>query len=114
MRWTPSGAVTLGITAPDSAAWRLTLDGRTVARGTVPPATLDAPSRVTSRLASASTGWVRGSVELEADALRADDTRWFAVRVASPPTVSVRNEGGPFLGAALSTSGRRKASRAWT
>ncbi len=103
VRWTPGGAVTLGITAPDSAAWRLTLDGRTVARGTVPPATLDAPSRVTSRLASASTGWVRGSVELEADALRADDTRWFAVRVASPPTVSVRTEGGPFLGAALST-----------
>lgn len=103
VRWTPGGAVTLGITAPDSAAWRLTLDGRTVARGTVPPATLDAPSRVTSRLASASTGWVRGSVELDADALRADDTRWFAVRVASPPTVSVRNEGGPFLGAALAT-----------
>ncbi|AMW05224.1 BatA domain-containing protein [Gemmatimonas phototrophica] len=103
VRWTPGGAVTLAITSSDSAAWRLSLDGRTVARGVVPPATLEAPSRVTSRLASASTGWVRGSVELDADALRADDTRWFAVRVAPPPTVSVRGEGGAFLGAALGT-----------
>lgn len=103
VRWTPGGAVTLAVTSPDSAAWRLTLDGRTVARGTTPAATLDAPARVTSRLASTSTGWVRGSVELEADALRADDTRWFAVRVAPPPTVNVRGEGGPFLSAALGT-----------
>lgn len=102
-RWTPGGAVTLAIAAPDSAPWRLTLDGRTVARGTVPAATLDAPARVTQRLASTSTGWVRGSVEIDADALRADDTRWFAVRVAPPPSVNVRNEGGPFLGAALGT-----------
>ncbi|GAB1344948.1 BatA domain-containing protein [Gemmatimonas sp.] len=103
VRWTPGGTVTLAVTAPDSAAWRLTLDGRTVARGTAPAATLDAPTRVTQKLASASNGWLRGSVELEADALRADDTRWFAVRVAPPPTVNVRAEGGPFLGAALGT-----------
>ena len=103
VRWTPGGTVTLAVTSPDSAAWRLTLDGRTVARGTTPAATLDAPARVTQKLASASSGWVRGSVELEADALRADDTRWFAVRVAPPPTVLVRGEGGPFLGAALAT-----------
>ena len=103
VRWTPGGTVTLAVTAPDSAAWRVTLDGRTVARGTAAPATLDAPTRVSQKLASASNGWLRGSVELDADALRADDTRWFAVRVAPPPTVNVRGEGGPFLSAALST-----------
>lgn len=103
VRWTPGGTVTLAVTAADSAAWRVTLDGRTVARGTAPAATLEAPSRVSQKLASASNGWLRGSVELEADALRADDTRWFAVRVAPPPTVNVRGEGGPFLGAALGT-----------
>ena len=103
VRWTPGGTVTLAVTAPDSAAWRVTLDGRTVARGTTAPATLDAPTRVSQKLASASNGWLRGSVELDADALRADDTRWFAVRVAPPPTVNVRGEGGPFLSAALST-----------
>jgi hypothetical protein len=103
VRWTPGGAVTLAVTSPDSAAWRLALDGRTVARGTAAPATLDAPTRITQKLASTASGWVRGSVELDADALRADDTRWFAVRVAPPPMVSVRPEGGPFLGAALAT-----------
>jgi len=103
VRWTPGGTVTLAVTAPDSAAWRVTLDGRTVARGTAAPATLDAPTRVSQKLASASNGWLRGSVELDADALRADDTRWFAVRVAPPPMVNVRGEGGPFLSAALST-----------
>ena len=115
VRWTPGGTVTLAVTSPDAAAWRLTLDGRTVARGTVPPATLDAPARVTQRLASTSSGWVRGSVELDADALRADDTRWFAVRVAPPPTVNVRGEGGLFLGAALGTlvdEGRLARARA--
>ena len=103
VRWTPGGTVSLAVAAPDSAAWRVTLDGRTVARGTVPAATLEAPSRVSQKLASASNGWLRGSVELDADGLRADDTRWFAVRVAPPPTVIVRGEGGPFLGAALGT-----------
>lgn len=103
IRWTPGGDVSLAIVSPDSAAWRLTLDGRTVARGTTPAATAQAPSRVTQRLASTANGWVRGSVELDADDLRADDTRWFAVRVAPPPAVSVRTQGGPFLSAALGT-----------
>jgi hypothetical protein len=102
-RWTPSGTVDFAISAPDSADWRLLLDGRTVARGAVASAPVGAPVRVTQRLASNSTGWVRGKVEVDADALRADDTRWFAVRVAPPPTVALRPEGGPFLAAALST-----------
>lgn len=102
-RWTPSGSVTFAISAPDSSDWRLLLDGRTVARGAVAGAPVGAPVRLTQRLASNSTGWVRGKVELDADALRADDGRWFAVRVASPPMVTVRSEGGPFLMAALAT-----------
>ncbi|HEY0929285.1 MAG TPA: VWA domain-containing protein, partial [Gemmatimonas sp.] len=103
VRWTPGGDVTLAIVSPDSAAWRLSLDGRTVARGVLPAATSQAPSRATQRLASSSNGWIRGSVELDADELRADDTRWFAVRVAPPPTVAIRTQGGPFLSAALGT-----------
>ncbi len=102
-RWTPSGTVTFAISAPDSSEWRVLLDGRTVARGAVASAPVGAPVRLTQRLASNSTGWVRGKVELDADALRADDARWFAVRVAPPPMVAVRQEGGPFLSAALST-----------
>lgn len=102
-RWTPSGAVAFAVAAPDSAAWRVTLDGRTVARGTAAAGSVREPARVAQRLASASTGWVRGSVELEADELRGDDARWFAVRVAPPPTVTVRAESGPFLSTALAT-----------
>lgn len=103
VRWTPAGSVTLAIASSTTTPWRLTLDGRTVARGDAAPATIAAPTRITQKLASTGSGWMRGSVELEADALRADDTRWFAIRVAPPPTVVVRNEGGPFLSAALGT-----------
>ncbi len=102
-RWTPTGSVTFAVAAPDSAAWRVSLDGRTVARGTSASGTVAAPTRVAQRLGSASTGWFRGAVELEADELRGDDTRWFAVRVAPPPTISVRGEAGPFVGTALAT-----------
>ncbi len=102
-RWTPSGTVSFAISAPDSSEWRLQLDGRTVARGAVASAPVGAPVRLTQRLASNTTGWVRGKVEVDADALRGDDARWFAVRVAPPPMVAVRREGGPFLSAALAT-----------
>ncbi len=102
-RWTPAGTVTFALVSPDSSAWRVTLDGRTVARGVALSATADAPARVSQRLASAASGWVRGSVELDADELRGDDVRWFAVRVAPPPTVVARAEAGPFLTAAIAT-----------
>lgn len=98
-RWAPAGTVALALAAPPGTAWRLQLDGRTRAQGTVPPeggALLRTP-----RLVSATPGWMRGRVELDADALRADDVRWFAVRAAPPPAVVVRPEAGPFLGAAI-------------
>ena len=102
-RWTPTGALSFAIVSPDSAAWRIALDGRTVARGVAAAATPDAPARVSQKLASAASGWVRGSVELEADELRGDDVRWFAVRVAPPATVVARTEAGTFLSAAVAT-----------
>lgn len=102
-RWTPAGEVNFRVLANDSATWRIALDGRTVARGTAPPSSVMSTAHLTQRLASAASGWVRGSVELDADELRADDTRWFAVRVAPPPSVVVRSEAGPFLSAALNT-----------
>ncbi len=102
-RWTPLGEVSASISTPDSAAWRITLNSRTVARGVVGPASFASPARVMERLSSTESGWLRGSVELDADALRGDDTRWFAVRVAPPPRVAIRPESGPFLAAALAT-----------
>lgn len=102
-RWTPAGAVQFAIASAEPTPWRVTLDGRTVARGTSNAGTLGSPARIAQKLSSASTGWVRGSVELDADELRGDDTRWFAVRVAPPPSVAVRGEAGPFLSAALTT-----------
>ena len=103
MRWAPGGTVTMAIASPDSASWRLSLDQRTVARGRVTAAPIDAPAQLSLKLSSASTGWMRGHVELDADALHADDSRWFAVRVAPPPAVDARGTAGPFLDAALST-----------
>jgi hypothetical protein len=53
-------------------------------------------------------------VELDADALRADDVRWFAVRSAPPPAVAVRPEAGLFLATAVSAlvaEGRLEAAR---
>jgi hypothetical protein len=102
-RWTPTGSVAFAIASPDSTPWRVTLDGRTVARGTSPAGTVRDPARVAQRLGSSVSGWVRGSVELDADELRGDDARWFAVRVAPPPLVATRAESGPFLGTALAT-----------
>ena len=102
-RWTPGGTVSFQIASPDSSAWRIALDGRTVARGTVGASAVTSPARLTQRLASTSTGWLRGSVEVDPDELRGDDARWFAVRVASLPSVAVRTDAGPFVTAALNT-----------
>ncbi len=103
VRWTPGGDVSMTIMSPDTASWRLSLDGRTVARGRVNASTFKAPATLTQRLASAVNGWLRGSVELDADELRADDTRWFAVQVAPAPAVAIGSHAGPFLSAALGT-----------
>ncbi|MGV3708447.1 MAG: BatA domain-containing protein [Gemmatimonas sp.] len=102
-RWTPSGSVNLSVLSADSTPWRISLNGRTLARGTAGPGDFAHPSETSARLSSATAGWLRGVVELDADELRGDDSRYFAVRVAPPPTVDVRGEAGQFVSAALGT-----------
>lgn len=102
-RWTPSGVVNFSALSGDSIPWRIALDGRTVARGIAPAGTFQAPAKISQRLSSSANGWVRGSVELDADELLGDDARWFAIRVAPPPSVTIFREAGPFLSAALTT-----------
>ncbi len=103
LRWTPTGSVDFAVASPDSASWRITLDGRTVARGAVAPGTINDPALISHKLSSSAVGWMRGSVEIDADELRGDDVRWFALRVAPAAAVAARAESGPFVVAALST-----------
>jgi hypothetical protein len=44
-----------------------------------------------------SSGWIAGSVEVDPDALRADDRRFFAFRVRPPVPVSGLDAAGPFV-----------------
>lgn len=46
-------------------------------------------------------GWVTGRVEIDPDALRADDVRAFAFQVRAPPPVAITAEPSPFLEQAL-------------
>lgn len=102
-RWTPTGTVNASVLSADTIPWRIVLNGRTLARGTTPPGDFAHPAQVSARLSSATQGWLRGSLELDADELRADDARYFAVRVAPPPSVDIRPEAGLFVAAALGT-----------
>ncbi|MEP6766598.1 MAG: BatA and WFA domain-containing protein [Gemmatimonadaceae bacterium] len=102
-RWTPSGNVSANIMSRDSTPWRITLNGRTLARGTVDSGSYTHPAHLDARLSSATQGWLRGTIELDADELRGDDVRYFAVRVAPPPSVDIRSEAGIFAAAALGT-----------
>jgi hypothetical protein len=79
------------VPASPRAAVTVLLAGREVGR------TVAAPGDAFSlRVAAARPGWYAGAVELEADELRGDDRRPFAVRVAEPATVAV--EAGADLG----------------
>jgi len=94
-RWSNRGTVHVGVRSADSVSFRITLDERTVARGTAPPdGTLDVAAPVTG------SGWAVGHVELPRDELAADDARWFAVWQGSPPGVNVR--AGSFVADAVS------------
>ncbi len=88
-------AVAIEGSGSDTVGVRLTLDGRTIAAGSAPvgsSAVLPLPAR--------RSGVTSGYVEIDADALRGDDRRYFALRVEPPPTVrySGANE---FIGDAL-------------
>ncbi|HEU4563422.1 MAG TPA: BatA and WFA domain-containing protein [Gemmatimonadaceae bacterium] len=95
-RWTPRGAVRARLLAPDSATYRVTLGGRTLARGT---AARD--EEITLRVSPAERGWVAGTVETEPDELRGDDMRHFAAWIGPAPTVAVRPSAGPFARSAV-------------
>ncbi|MDQ8155908.1 MAG: BatA domain-containing protein [Gemmatimonadota bacterium] len=96
LHWDPRGAVRATVVAPDSASWRVVVDGRTLARGTaLPGATILARAQLTG------TGWQAGVVELAPDELRGDDRRHFAVHVGEPPAVQVASGAGPFLAGAV-------------
>jgi hypothetical protein len=95
-RWTPRGAVRARLLASDSATYRITLEGRTLARGI---AARD--EEILLRAEPPERGWSAGTVELEPDELRADDVRHFAVWIGPAPAVSLHPLAGPFAHSAL-------------
>ena len=107
VRWTPGGAIQARVLTPDSATYRITLEGRTLARGTV---TRDEPVLV--RAEPPERGWTAGSVELEPDELRGDDTRWFATWIGPAPAVHVTPSAGPFASSALDALVQAERARA--
>jgi Aerotolerance regulator N-terminal len=116
-RWTPRGEVTATVqgTVPpggsDSTTYRIALGTRTLARGTVavtPIGEQGAASRSAAGVGAVSVhaapperGWVGGSVEIEADELRGDDARYFAMWIGEPPAVAVDSSAGPFIRSAV-------------
>lgn len=92
VRWTPRGAVAARIQSRDSTSYRMTLGGRTFARGSAAP-----NEEVTVHAAPPERGWVQGTVELEPDELPADNVRHFAVWIGPAPGVVVSPGAGSFL-----------------
>ena len=92
---TTLAATVTGTNASDTIPIRLTVDGRVSAAGEAPvgaAAVLPFPAR--------SAGLVSGWVELDPDALRGDDRRYFVVRVQPPTTVALTRR-LPFVDEAL-------------
>ena len=79
----------------DSANIRLTVNGRTAAAGIAPPG-----AAAVLQLPPQSAGQISGWAEIDADALRADDRRYFAVQVSPIPTVAV-GRALPFVDEAI-------------
>ena len=83
--WSTTGTVQLRVRSADSVPFRVVLDERTAARGTVgPDGALDVAVPVSG------TGWAAGRVDLSRDELAADDVRWFAVWRGTAPRVNAR------------------------
>lgn len=110
-RWTPRGEVTAvvrGTTAPggsDSTTYRIGVGARTLARGTVGVSAAADPAggvgAISVHAAPAERGWVAGSVEIEPDELRGDDTRYFAMWIGEPPVIAPDSSAGPFVRSAI-------------
>jgi hypothetical protein len=92
VRWTPRGAVVARFLSRDSTTYRITLGGRTFARGTAAP-----NEEVVVRAAPPERGWVAGTVELEPDEFVGDNVRHFAVWIGPAPGVSASPGAGPFV-----------------
>ncbi|MEO7084770.1 MAG: BatA and WFA domain-containing protein [Gemmatimonadaceae bacterium] len=104
VRWTPRGSVAARFLSKDSTTFRMTLGGRTFARGTAAP-----NEEVVVHAAPPERGWVAGTVELEPDELAGDNIRHFAVWIGPAPGVTVAPSAGQFVKEAvdvLKTSGR--------
>ena len=71
---------------------RVVLDGRVRGAGAVAPG-----GSLTLPLPPAPPGWLTGYVDADADALRADDRRWFALRARPAPGVALVGDVGPFV-----------------
>lgn len=107
VHWNPTGTLRASVGSADSTTWRIAIEGRTIARGTVA-----AGATIVTRLSPSGRGWLAGFIELAPDELRGDDTRHFAVHLGDPPPVEVDPASGPFLaGAAAALVQERRAVR---
>jgi hypothetical protein len=95
-RWTPRGAVRGRVLTSDSATYRITMDGRTLARGT---AARD--EEIAVRAAPAERGWTSGTVELEPDEMLGDNVRHYAAWIGPAPAVTVHPAAGEFVRTAV-------------
>jgi hypothetical protein len=91
-RWSPKGTLLVGASGADSVTYRVTLGGRTTARGL-----LRGSDEQVVRLEPSERGWVAGAVDLAPDELRGDDERYFAVWVGDAPAVNVLPGAGLFV-----------------
>jgi hypothetical protein len=96
VRWTPRGSVAARFLSRDSTTYRMTLDGRTFARGTTAP-----NEEVVVHTQPPERGWLAGTVELEPDELTADNVRHFAVWIGPAPGVSLSPSVGAFAKSAV-------------
>ena len=97
-RWTPRGTIVARVEATDSAAYRVLIGARTLARGAV-----GRGEPVQFRAAPPERGWQSLRVELEPDDFAADDARHAAVWIGAPPGIAVDPSAGAFIGTAVST-----------
>ena len=94
--WTPRGIIRATTSATDSVTFRVMLGGKATARGTAAPG-----AEVSVRLQPTERGWIAGSVELEPDEMRGDDTRWFAAHIGAAPAVVADPGVGAFARTAI-------------
>lgn len=95
-RWSPRGEVASRIAGADSLTYRVTIAGRTLARGTGAPGV-----ETVIRATPPERGWIGGSVDVAPDELAADDIRYFAAWIGPAPSVRATSGAGEFIVAAL-------------